>query len=288
MTKILAVSGGVDSVVLFDYFVNSLNITKNATKSAKDKIIVAHFDHGTRKSSQKDAEFVKNLCQKHQVKFVTARANLGQQASEAEAREKRYQFLRKIAKDHNGQIYTAHHTDDLIESITINILRGTKWRGLAPMNSSNIKRPFIEMGWGKKDILKYAGARQLKFRQDPTNYEDKYLRNRIRQQLAEKNSRDLQNLLELFRRQTTIKTEIEQIIADILPPDGIYQRNWFKNLDEQVALEILRASLAQKNIRVTYPQLKDFLAAIKTYAPEKIFNLPSGKLVKIHKLYYNI
>ena len=288
MTKILAVSGGVDSVVLFDYFVNSLNITKNATKSAKDKIIVAHFDHGTRKSSQKDAEFVKNLCQKHQVKFVTARANLGQQASEAEAREKRYQFLRKIAKDHNGQIYTAHHTDDLIESITINILRGTKWRGLAPMNSSNIKRPFIEMGWGKKDILKYAGARQFKFRQDPTNYEDKYLRNRIRQQLAEKNSRDLQNLLELFRRQTTIKTEIEQIIADILPPDGIYQRNWFKNLDEQVALEILRASLAQKNIRVTYPQLKDFLAAIKTYAPEKIFNLPSGKLVKIHKLYYNI
>ncbi|MBR0402992.1 tRNA lysidine(34) synthetase TilS [Candidatus Saccharibacteria bacterium] len=288
MTKILAVSGGVDSVVLFDYFVNSPNVTKNATKSAKDKIIVAHFDHGTRKSSQKDAEFVKNLCEKHQVKFITARANLGQQASEAEAREKRYQFLRKIAKDHNGQIYTAHHTDDLIESITINILRGTKWRGLAPMNSSNIKRPFIEMGWGKKDILKYAGARQLKFRQDPTNYEDKYLRNRLRQKLAEKTSSDLQNLAELFRQQTEIKKEIDQIIADILPPDGIYQRNWFKNLDEQVALEILRASLAQKNIRVTYPQLKDFLAAIKTYAPEKIFNLPGGKLVKIHKLYYNI
>ena len=99
----------------------------------------------------------------------------------------------KIAKSQNAKIYTAHHQDDLLESIIINLLRGTEWRGLAPMGSQNIARPFIEKGWGKKDILKYAGERQLKFRQDPTNNEDNYLRNRIRTTLAAKNNKETRN-----------------------------------------------------------------------------------------------
>lgn len=284
MKKILAVSGGVDSIVLFDYFVNG----PGAAETEKSQLVVAHFDHGTRPSSKQDAEFVQRLCQENSIKCIIETANLGENVSEAAARESRYNFLSKVAEKYGGKIYTAHHQDDLLESIIINLLRGTEWRGLAPMSNQNIARPFIEKGWGKKDILKYAGAQKLKFRQDPTNNEDNYLRNRIRQTLADKNKRELQNLLKFCRRQTEIKNEVDQIINEILPKDGTYQRAWFAKMPDTVACEILRSSLLQINIRATYPQLKEFLNAIRTYAPEKSFNLPGGKLVKIHKLYYNI
>ena len=159
MKKILAVSGGVDSMVLFDLYKN-------------DDVIVAHFDHGTRPSSKQDAEFVQKICQENNIKCIVETANLGENVSEALARECRYNFLNQVAKVQNAKIYTAHHQDDLLESIIINLLRGTEWRGLVPMGSQNIARPFIEKGWRKKDIIKYAGKRKLKFRQDPTNNED--------------------------------------------------------------------------------------------------------------------
>ena len=116
MSKILAVSGGIDSMVMLDIF--------------KDEdVVVAHFDHGTRPSSLNDATFVRNQAAKYQKVFQAARGELGEGASEDAARKARYQFLHDIARQYQpAEIYTAHHLDDLIESIIINIMRGTGWR----------------------------------------------------------------------------------------------------------------------------------------------------------------
>jgi len=98
--------------------------------------VVAHFNHGTRPSADDDQKFVQKKCAELNIEFFTEKANLGENASEETAREKRYAFLNKIALREKGEIYTAHHMDDLIESVVINLIRGTGWRGLTPFSNN--------------------------------------------------------------------------------------------------------------------------------------------------------
>src|SRR6478609_8911137 len=106
MKYVLAVSGGVDSVVLLDML----------AKSEEDELIVAHFEHGIRgQSSQDDARFVEALAAKYDVSCEVGYGALGADASEETARTKRYEFLKKIATKHEARLVTAHHQDDVIE-----------------------------------------------------------------------------------------------------------------------------------------------------------------------------
>src|SRR5690348_2939142 len=110
---VVAVSGGVDSVVLLDIL----------SKQPGLKLTIAHFDHGIRNDSYKDRQFVEGLAKKYQLLFVYKEGSLGK-ASEAKAREARYEFLRKAQKDSGSQaIITAHHQDDLLETAILNMLR---------------------------------------------------------------------------------------------------------------------------------------------------------------------
>ena len=86
---VLAVSGGVDSVVLLDV------MAKSQANRPKTDFVVAHFDHGIRQDSSLDAELVRRLADKYNFLFELGRANLGPATSEAEARDRRYEFLNK-------------------------------------------------------------------------------------------------------------------------------------------------------------------------------------------------
>ncbi|MBR5408424.1 tRNA lysidine(34) synthetase TilS [Candidatus Saccharibacteria bacterium] len=271
MKKVLAISGGVDSMLLLHFF-------------AHDKdAVVAHFDHGTRPSSAEDAEFVKKAAERYGLPFFLGHGVLGENISEADARAARYKFLKNAAQKVNGEIYTAHHLDDLVESIAINLARGTGWRGLTPFYDKNIKRVFLEDGIDKKEILRKAAELKIIFRQDPTNTEDNYLRNRIRQNLSQKTKNDIQDFYNLYKKQCALRKEIEKLILEILPADGRYERKWFDGMDENIAIEILRAGLMKMDVSATRVQIKNLLKAILEYAPEKKFNLPGGKMVTIHK-----
>jgi len=291
MKKILAVSGGVDSMVLFDVFKNDSNV------------LVAHFNHGTRESASDDEEFVRKKCKEFGVDIIVKNSRLGADISEEKAREARYDFLfslrEKILKRVPNEtviIYTAHHLDDLVESVFINLLRGTGWRGLTPFSMPNIFRPFLQddilLPESKADILVYAARNKITFREDPTNSSDQYLRNRIRAKLKtitpEKRFELNQNIKKLYFSQQKVREEIEKILTEILPEDGIFKRAWFKNMDDKVAIEILKIAFLKVGIKLTEPQLKDFLNAIRTYAPEKKFNLPEDKLITLHKDWFKI
>lgn len=273
MKRVLAISGGVDSMVLLDFCVK---------KFGKEEIVVAHFNHGTRKSAETDEKFVEKKCRELGVDFFVGHEELGENISEEKAREKRYEFLGRVAEKFDGaKILTAHHLDDLIESVTINFLRGTGWRGLAVMNNEKIERPLI--AWTKKDILKYAAENEIIFREDPTNNSEAYLRNRIR-----KNTRDLpivtkKKLLKLRNRQIEVGLEIEEICREILPKSEKYPREIFKNVDDKIGIELLRFVLSGAKMSATLPQTLDFLNAIRNYNSGKKFNLPNDKLVKIDK-----
>lgn len=277
MQKILAVSGGVDSMVLLDLFKND------------PQAVVAHFNHGSRPSSDADQLFVATIAKKYNLPFFTAKQTLGSQVSEAKAREARYAFLFQVAKTQNGQIYTAHHLDDLIESVVINFIRGTSWRGLTPLNNPDLARPIIAKNFFRADVLRYAAQHQISYRQDPTNTELNYLRNRLRPLCSNLPPSQKNTLINLVNRQKNLAAEISKILQTLQPPDGIYQRAWFETLDPSVAIEFLRFVLLNtKQLSLTRPQLLDFLSAIKTYQPGKNFNLPGSNFVKIHKNFFQL
>lgn len=258
-----------------------------AKGTPRDELVVATFDHGTRETSGKDAEFVSEVASALQLKFYRGEGRLGGGISEERAREKRYDFLRKIAFREKGEIWTAHHLDDLVESVAINFIRGTGIRGLAPMAGFGIRRPLIDGFLGevfdRRVILKYASENGVRFRQDPTNSSDKYLRNRVREKVFDLPRETKMEIYRLWKDQKRIVREIDEIVEDILPEDLEFEREFYHKYDKKTSLEIIRGALIRAGIPATRPRMEDFLDAILNYQSGKQFNLPRNRLVKIGK-----
>ena len=284
MKKILAVSGGVDSMVMLAMILE---------KCPASEVVVATFNHGTRETSAEDAHFVERICQERGVNCVMGQANLGPSASEETARKARYNFLRQVAFEESGEIYTAHHLDDLAESITINFVRGTGFRGLAPMSSVGIRRPFLdgffspnEFGFpafDRRAILRYAAEHDISFRQDPTNVSPKFLRNRVRDITFNLPLKTKLEIFQLWQKQRHIVKEIDDIIESILPEDLRFFRATFQETEREVGLELLRGGLLRAGISATGQKTNEFYDAILCYAPGKSFNLPNTRLIKLNK-----
>lgn len=312
--KILAVSGGIDSMVLLERFF----------RDDPEDIVVAHFNHGTRTSADLDEQFVFSRCKELKVPFETMKIMLGEGVSEELARQKRYNFLYHVANKYGGEIYTAHHLDDLIESIAINLIRGTGWRGLTPFSDNRIHRPFIEMRFYKTDILRFAAENKVLFREDPTNSTDDYLRNRVRSKLPIMPRAEKERLIDFYKRQTIIRQEIEElcesifnflliknssdeinggvdshgdanftsvfrakseVLSNIKICKDFFLENSFlgnnENYTEETIEEVLRFICERIGMNLTRVQLKDFLRAIRTYGTNKKFNLPKDKMAVI-------
>ena len=252
-------------------------------------IIVAHVDHGTRASSTKDADFVRQKCQELGVKFYETKLELGESVSEELARKKRYEFLKIIQEKEGGTLCTAHHLDDVVESIAINLIRGTGWRGLTPFYGDELVRPFIISKMWKRDVLKFAGEQKICFRQDPTNYETNYLRNRVREKMVVLDERARVDIVNLFEKQNELRGKIEKLVTELAKQTVVgknfHKKELFLTADEKVAIEVLREICLMHGYSLTRKQLGDFLLAIKTYAPHKKFNFPKNHFVTILKNY---
>ena len=253
-------------------------------------IVVVHIDHGTRKSSAEDADFVRQKCQELGVKFYETKLELGEKVSEELARKKRYEFLKTIQEKEGGTLCTAHHLDDVLESIAINLIRGTGWRGLTPFYDDELVRPFIISKMWKRDVLKFTGEQNIYFRQDPTNHETNYLRNRVREKMAELDETTRADIINLFEKQNELREKIEKLVTELAKQTVVgknfHKKELFLAVDEKVALEILREICLMHSYSLTRKQLTDFLSAIKTYAPHKKFNLPKNHFVTILKNYF--
>ncbi|MDR2336801.1 MAG: tRNA lysidine(34) synthetase TilS [Candidatus Nomurabacteria bacterium] len=269
---VLAVSGGVDSMTMLHKV--------EAGAFGDFDFVVAHFNHGIREDTDDDEKLVTTYCQNHQLRFERRKQSLGQNASEALARKRRYEFLNYVAKKYHGEIWTAHHQDDLIETMAINLIRGTGWRGLAVFDN-HIKRPLIFMT--KNDIYQYAKHNQLVWRNDSTNADLKYLRNRVRKKMAQLPDVKRKKLVTLWQNQVLIKREIDDILSKLIKKDVVYARDFYEKLDDTTAIEVLRALSKMHGQPLTIPQSADLLQAIRTYQPHKKFNLPNDKFVIFSK-----
>lgn len=174
---LVAVSGGVDSMVLLHLSVNGGYNTS-----------VAHANFKLRDvESDKDESFVKLACLDLKIPFFTEvlRVDKKNENVQIAAREVRYNWFEKLCESHHFKyILTAHHLNDRIETFFINLLRGSGVKGLRsiPEKNENILRPILD--FSKEEILAYAKENNITWREDATNKETDYLRNKIRHGIA--------------------------------------------------------------------------------------------------------
>lgn len=173
-TLIVAVSGGVDSVVL-------LHALRQHLPTAK--LVVAHVNYHLRAESDADAAFVAKLAQQYQATFEQCQWDeIPATGVEAQARTLRYQFFDTLAAKYQTQtIVVAHHANDQAETVLLKLARGGQLNQLAGMATrrAQIYRPFL--GITKQTLISYAQAHELTWRHDHTNDDPNYTaRNRLR------------------------------------------------------------------------------------------------------------
>lgn len=274
-TYVVAVSGGVDSMVLIEMLRHQTGL----------KLIVAHFDHGIRPDSDQDRQLVQAYAEKHGLPFVYHEARLENMASENEARQARYDFLHKVRQAARADaILTAHHQDDRLETAVHNLLRGTGRKGLSSLGDTpHIKRPLLRLT--KQELRSYAKQQGLRWREDTTNQDFRYKRNYIRQKLLPKLSRQQQTqLLEHLENSKRLNQAIDDLLNLNLQAqtDGSkLNRQWFVGLPHNVAKEVMAAWLRRHGAGFDKKLIEKLVVAAKTYAPGKVTSVNRELKLKI-------
>ena len=184
-TIIVGVSGGPDSVALI-HILNRLRFEMGL------QLHMAHFNHHLRPSAGTDQKFVEQLARRLNVPLTVGHwprpQSIRKGSLEERAREKRFDFLRRLALKINAQsIALAHTQNDLAETVLMRILRGAGLQGLRAIlpartiEGVEIIRPLLTVTRG--DIENYLKKNKLSFRTDPTNRQTQYFRNKIRLKL---------------------------------------------------------------------------------------------------------
>ena len=178
-TIVIGLSGGPDSMCLLNIL---LSLKKNIN------IVCAHINHNVREESKEELNFVTEYCKDKPVIFETTtfdKKSSTANYTEQELREKRYQFFEQIINKHNADyLFTAHHGDDLIETILMRLTRGSTLKGYSGFQTETQKenykiiKPLIYVT--KEDIEKYNKENNIPVVIDNTNFKDVYTRNRYR------------------------------------------------------------------------------------------------------------
>lgn len=226
VTVLVAVSGGADSVAL----VRGLHAIRTP---GPGRLIVAHFNHQLRVEADDDETFVRDLAATLGLECVVGRANRPEAeprletAIEETARRERYEFLCDAARQRGARyVATAHTADDQAETVLHRIVRGTGIAGLAGMRRT---RPFAEgialirplLTTRRADLAAYLAELDQPFREDATNAERRFTRNRLRHELLpqlcrEYNANVVDALLRLSRLASDAQGIIDTAVADLL------------------------------------------------------------------------
>ena len=231
-TLVVAVSYGPDSMFL-------LHLLKK--KYAKNKIVCCHVHHNHRKESDLEAKELKKYCLLNDIifEFMKIDSYKNNKFTEEEARNKRYKFFDEILTKYDSKyLFTAHHGDDLVETILMKISRGSSFKGYSGIslisNRKNYKiiRPLLYLT--KEDILNMCKLNNIPFAVDKSNLSDDYKRNRYRKyilpKLKEENKLIHRKFLQFSSEVDKYNNYVEKIANDC-----------FKNIvkDNEINIDLL-------------------------------------------------
>jgi tRNA(Ile)-lysidine synthetase-like protein len=205
---LVGVSGGADSLALLD-------LVARARRSARIEPVVVHLDHGWRAESAEDATFVARAAEERGLACVIERAE-GLERSEAAAREARLRLFARAATVRGAVgVLLAHSADDQAETVLLHLLRGSGTAGLAGMRADTavcvergalrLLRPLL--GVSRAELRGYCQAHGLTPREDPSNADPAFLRNRVRHEL-------MPLLVELQPRAVVALARLAEVAAD--------------------------------------------------------------------------
>jgi len=288
---LVAVSGGADSISLL-YVLHEFSKIKNFS------LAVAHINHLARgNDSKSDAEFVAHISEKLELPFFLKEIDVSNECIKLKrsfqetARIIRYQFLDKTLSEIGGaKIALGHSADDQAETILLNIIRGSGLKGLAgmPQIRGNIIRPFLQVY--RKEIEEYLHEKGISFRNDFSNHDTKYLRNRVRKELIPSletyNPAISKNLNEM-----SLILEEDNFLLSQMTIDIFNQNFHFKeNVDKQIVWEIKKfltypVALQRRLIRETFSRIVGDIQGITAFHVEKTLNFfyspKAGKMLNL-------
>ncbi len=295
---VVATSGGPDSMCLLDHLLKIKN-QKQLT------LICAHVNHQLRKESAQEALMVKNYCDQNNIIFEMMTIDHYEKGNiENIARTKRYTFFEKLIDKYKASyLITAHHGDDLIETILMRIVRGSNLKGYAGfnkitnMNRYKIYRPLISVT--KEEILNYVNKNNIPYALDKTNKDNTYTRNRFRNNvlplLKNENKKVHQKFLNLSNTLSMYNEYIDKQVNQKLKK--IYQNNVL-NLDKfskedyiikrEIIYHILEKEYQKDLNLINDNHVENILKIIQNKKPNISINLPKNMQVKkeYNKLYF--
>ena len=255
----IALSGGVDSIVLFHLLVTEY-------KDSYKQLVVFHINHGLREESYEEAEFVEKFVKDFDVKFYKEELNMSDlerdshTSEEMLARELRYQAFNKMAKlEGVTKLLTAHHKNDQVENILMRLLTGRSIdHSLAiceeiEMAGLTIYRPLLNSL--KAELEEYAKEKNLHYYVDATNFDTDYTRNNIRHNIVpllnDINSGSFDNLINFANYYQNINNNLKKAILSN-KDNYIFSRNEDK-------ISLVKDKFLELNEEEMYFLLKDLI-----------------------------
>lgn len=229
---VVAVSGGPDSMCLLD----SLYKIKDELSFS---IVVAHVNHGIRKESDDEKKYVEDFCKKRDISFHYLKVNVPElskkekMSEETYGRKVRYEFFETVRKEENADcIAVAHNLNDNVETVLLNLIRGSGLKGLTGMDFryNNIIRPLLTIE--KKDIVMYNNILELNPCIDKTNEEEIYLRNKVRLKLIPYLQEINPNFITNINRMRNILKQDNDFIEEYV--DNIFNKIIIKDDDNGI------------------------------------------------------
>ncbi|MCM8816302.1 MAG: tRNA lysidine(34) synthetase TilS [Candidatus Omnitrophica bacterium] len=291
-TILFAVSGGPDSVALVEICAENSQLKK--------RMHIAYVHHGLRKNADKELEFVRNIAKNLDVPFHWKKIKVKKtkdMSLEEVARAKRYEALIDIAKKTKScAIMTAHTLDDQVETVLLNLIRGSGLKGLCGMRVVSkidenllLIRPFLSVE--KKQILDFLEEKEIKYMFDESNLEIKFTRNFIRQKimplLEQINPQVRKNIFRTAKILSDdfdfINSEAEKIMKEIVSGNGMmveFPGEKFRSLHICLQRYLIRRLLVEF-CNLVHPPDFETVEKVRT-------SIISGKKTNIDKLKLSI
>lgn len=293
---IIGVSYGPDSMFLLDLI---------KTLYQDNKIICAHIHHNHRKESDEEARRLEEYCKKNNIvfEFMKIESYTNDKFTEEEARYKRYNFFKSLIEKYKSKyLFTAHHGDDLSETILMRIVRGSNLNGykgislISKRDNYSIIRPLLFLT--KEQIEKVCNEKDIPYAVDNSNLSDEYTRNRFRNNILKYLKNENKDVHKKFLQFSRELESYDSYIADVV-------KNVYKNVENENTLDITMLNKSHPLIRrklielylfnnynddvklVTNNIVESILAMIDSNKPSISISMPLSKtLVKSYNRIY--
>lgn len=284
---IVSLSGGVDSMVLTELLLKK-----------QYNILCVHFNHKKRKESDQEEESIRKYCKKNNILLETYTVKIDNPKNfQSDARSFRYKTLKDVCKKYNTKyILTAHHFDDLFETIIFKMMRGSNLKGYSgislitkSIDNFTFIRPLIN--YQKAELENYASQNKIKYFTDKSNFTLSYTRNKIRHLVIPSIKKISNNLKEQIigysKKLNNAYNFISKLANNFINEyNDKFLISDFIKLDIAIKEEVIAILLNKYNVKVKYNLINEIIDNIENAKPNIIKKIKDIKFIKEYELFY--